>query len=752
MGRSRRDFLQASGLAALGTAFVDAKAQAQQGERQEETGRGSAKAGTPNDLAELINLLQGTDSTYYFSRGNTLPIAAMPFGMAHWTLQSRSGTPWMFQPGDRRIQGFRCTHQLSPWLSDYGHAVFLPFSGEPKPDPDARSSSYRPEEAQLLPYSLRLKLLRYQADVELVPTERCCIITAKFADAGSCGLLLEIPGKSGAVEPDASRKVVRFESRANAGGVPETFATYYVVQFAEPWQNFEVRESRSNRVGVVCFQGGGNRPLDARIATSFISFEQASRNLQLELGDRSPAELRARGRETWNTALARIAIEGATEEQRRTFYSCLYRAMLFPRVWHEPDGDGNPSHFSAFNGKVMPGVMYADHGYWDVYRAWYPFMSLVYPERLGEILAAWVNAYREGGWMPQFPAPGYRACMSGSLIDSLFADAVVKDIAGFDREEAYEGLRKHAMQPGDPNRGYGRQGIEYYLKLGYIPARVSQSVAETADAAYGDFCIAQIAAKLGKREDAELFLKRSKNWRKIFDPQTRFFRGRKEDGSWLEPFDPFTWGSPYEEGAAWQHRWNVPHDGPGLVAALGGQQAAVAALEEMLTLPPRFNVGVYGQEIHEMSEMAALPFGQYMHNNQPVHHVLYLFAAAGRPDRTQYWVRRVLNEAYSPRDFCGDEDTGSMAAWYILSALGFYPLCPGKPEYTLGAPLFPHATIHAGSGARIVIEAPGNGPGTPYAARVLVNEAEHRSTSIEHRTLARGARLRFKMQESTAQA
>jgi len=246
--------------------------------------------------------------------------------------------------------------------------------------------------------------------------------------------------------------------------------------------------------------------------------------------------------------------------------------------------------------------------------------------------------------MPQFPAPGYRACMSGSLIDSLFADAVMKDVGGFDREAAYEGLRKHATQAGDPNRGYGRQGIEYYLKMGYLPAdRVSQSVAETADAAYGDFCIGQIAARLGKRDDAAMFQKRAGNWRNLFDPQTRFFRGKNENGSWLEPFDPFTWGSPYEEGAAWQHRWNVPHDVPGLIAALGGEKATVTALEEMLALPPTFHVGVYGQEIHEMSEMAALPFGQYMHNNQPVHHVLYLLAAAGRPDRTQYWVRRVLN-------------------------------------------------------------------------------------------------------------
>lgn len=703
------------------------------------------------DLVSLVNILQGTDSTYSFSRGNTLPIAALPFGMAHWTLQSQANSPWMFQPGDRRIQGFRCTHQLSPWLSDYGHAVFMPFSGDAKPEADARSSSYRPEDARLSPHSMRAKLLRYEADVELVPTDRCCILTAKFAGAGEPALFIEIPGKAGSVEPDPSKRILRFESRANAGGVPENFAAYYVVQFAEPWETLDVREVHGNRVAVLRFGVGDARAVEARIATSFLSFEQAQRNLTLELGDRTVAELRAHAAEQWNAHLGRIEIHGATDDQRRTFYSCLYRALLFPRTFHEPDENGKPHHYSAYNGKVEPGVMYADHGYWDVYRAWYPFMSLAYPERLGEILEAWVNAYREGGWMPQFPAPGYRACMSGSLIDSLFADAVMKDIPGFDREAAYEGLRKHATQPGNPDKGYGRQGIEHYLRLNYLPAdRVDQSVAETADAAYGDFCIAQIAAKLGKQQDAAMFLKRSENWRNIFDPQTRFFRGRNENGSWLEPFDPFTWGTPYEEGAAWQHRWNVPHNLPGLIEAMGGNDTFAAELEKMLTLPPTFHVGVYGKEIHEMSEMAALPFGQYMHNNQPVHQVLYLFAAAGRLDRTQYWVRRVLNEAYSSSNFCGDEDTGSMAAWYILSALGLYSVCPGKPEYTLGSPLFEHAAIHLSNGKTLTIEAPGNGPGTPYVRSIAFNGDAHRSAQIDHATLMHGGSLRFAMSSSQA--
>ncbi len=412
---SRRTFLRTSGLAAVGAALVDASAQNTAQSGQQERSDASAP-GQPKDLVSLVNILQGTDSTYYFSRGNTLPIAALPFGMAHWTLQSRSNTPWMFQPADRRIQGFRCTHQLSPWLSDYGHAMFMPFAGDAKPEADARSSSYRPEEAVLAPHSLRLRLLRYEADVELVPTERCCVLTAKFAGAGPRGLSIEIPGKAGAVEPDGSKRVLRFESRANAGGVPDNFATYYVVHFAEAWQSFDVSEVHGGRAATVQFSGGADARIEARIATSFISFEQAQRNLALDkVADRSPAELRERAANEWNDYLGRIEIGGATDEQRRTFYSCLYRALLFPRTFHEPDEKGDPHHYSAYNGKIEPGEMFADHGYWDVYRAWYPFDVAGVPERLGEILQAWVNAYREGGWMPQFPAPGYRACMSGSL-------------------------------------------------------------------------------------------------------------------------------------------------------------------------------------------------------------------------------------------------------------------------------------------------------------------------------------------------
>ena len=650
----------------------------------------AASMPSPRDPVAWVNILQGTASTPEFSRGNTLPIAALPFGMAHWTLQSHDDTPWMFQPGVRRIQGFRCTHQLSPWLSDYGHATFLPFRGDINPESAARASSYATEQAHLSPHSLQLFLLRYRAHVELVPTDRSAVLSATFEEE-------EIPQLSAfsSISLALRRRLSPIPRPEPSASPPQqtlvaclkTLPPTTCCSCKTPWDSFEVKESGAHRIGILRFRQGLH--IEARIATSFISFEQAALNLRNEIGQRSVEQLRNAAAARWNDHLNRIEIEGASEEQRRTFYSCLYRTLLFPRTWHEPDADGKMHHFSAFNGKVMPGVMYADHGYWDVYRAWYPLMSILFPERLGEILQAWVNAYQEGGWLPQFPCPGYRACMTGSLIDSVFGDAAAKGITGFDLEGAYEGLKKHATMPGDPAKGYGRVGLEQYLKLQYVPAdQVAQSVAETVDAAYGDFCIAQVARALGKQDDYAAFMKRSENWRNVFDTSVKFFRGKNEDGSWITPFNPFTWGSPYVEGAAWQHRWDAPQNLPGLIEAMGGEAQAAKALEEMLSTPPIFHVGVYGTEIHEMSEMAAVPFGQYAHSNQPVHHLLYIFAHAGRPDLTQFWVRKVMRDLYTPETFAGDEDTGSMSAWFVLSALGFYPLCPGKPEYTLGSPLF----------------------------------------------------------------
>ena len=700
-----------------------------------------ASPATP--LVELANPLQGTDSTMLFSRGNTLPIVAVPFAMAHWALQSSSGSNWFFQPRDQRLQGIRCTHQLAVWLGDYGHATFLPFAGDPSPDPAARASSYRANELQITPHSLKTTLLRYRCTLELAPTERCAAMRITFAESGPAGVFIDLPGDDAEAGYDPAAGLVTALVRANSGGLPANFAAHYAVRASLPITQFEVKQLNGRRVAILRFQAQAGQPITLRAATSFISPAQALLNLEAELAAKPFEQVKLEAAAAWSQALARVRIHGATETQRRTFYSCLYRALLFPRIWHERDAQGNIVHFSAYSGKVEPGVMYADHGYWDLYRAWYPMMTLLYPERLAEILEAWVNAYKEGGWFPQFPCPGYRGAMTGSPIDSVFGDAAAKGIHGFDLEAAFQALKKHATQSVPPGKGYGRSAVAEYLKLGYVPCDVvDDGVVETLDAAFGDFNIAQVARAAGHLDEAAVFLKRSQSWRALFDPQTRFLRGRLSNGDWLSPFDPHTWGNPYTEGSAWQYRFAVPHDVDGLIAAMGGRAAFVAALDQMLADPPTFNVGAYGVEIHEMSEMAAVNFGQYAHSNQPSHHALYMFTAAGRRDRTQHWVHRVLNELYSPDNFCGDEDTGSMSAWYILSALGIYSLCPGKPEWTLGAPLFERAEITFPDTRQIIIEAHSKKPGV-YLNRVMLNGAEQTGPSIPHAGLAKGGRLVF---------
>ena len=751
-GASRRTFLKIGGAAAI-LSSVEPAAEARPSPLAQPAGAAPNATGRP--LVDWVNPLQGTDSTMPFSRGNTMPIVAVPFAMAHWALQSSHNSPWFFQPHDQRLQGIRCTHQLAVWLGDYGHATFMPFSGNPSPEPVARASSYRPKELEIGPHGVKTTLLRYGCTFELAPTERCAALRFTFARSGPAGVFIDLPGDDAEVRSDPSTGAVFARVRANNGGVPANFAAYYVVRTDASIEKFEIAELKGRKVGVLRFAAEAGNPVTVRVGTSFISHAQAERNLGSELSNKPFDQVKSEAAGAWAQALGRVRVEGASQTQLRTLYSCLYRALLFPRIWHERDAQGQIVHFSAYSGKVESGVMYADHGYWDLYRAWYPMMTLLYPDRLGEILEGWVNAYKEGGWFPQFPCPGYRGAMTGSPIDSVFGDAAAKGIKGFDLELAYQALKKHATQSAPPGKGYGRTGVAEYLKLGYVPCdQVDDGLVETLDAAFGDFNIAQVARAAGHMDEAALFEKRSRTWRTQFDPKTRYLRGKLANGNWVSngdglangdgiaSFDPHHWGNPYVEGSACQYRFAVPHDAEGLMEAMGGKAAFVAALDELLADPPVFNVGSYGVEIHEMSEMAAVDFGQYAHSNQPSHHVLYMFTAAGRRDRTQHWVHRVLNELYSPDNFCGDEDTGSMSAWYILSALGIYSLCPGKPEWTLGAPLFERAEINFPDGRQLEIESHSKTPGA-FLNRVTLNGAEQAGPSIPHGDLAKGGRLVF---------
>lgn len=704
------------------------------------------------DLTRHVNPLQGTDSVPSFSRGNTLPLVSRPFGMAHWSPQTSEKERWFFTPAKHELIGVRATHQPSPWMNDYGHFTVMAQTGEPALGAAARASAYHAEDLTVHPHYLSVLLQRGDVRLEMTPTERCGVFRFTFP-AGEAGRVIIDAHSQVALHPE--RRLITGQSRLNSGGVPEGFACHFAAVFDQDWRRALPTQGGSpvengttldgKRIGAMAeFASSPSGQILMKIGTSFISAEQALRNVEREIGDKSFDALRAEGEAVWNETLGRIQIEGGTDDQRRTFYSCLYRAHLFPRMFHEPDAAGEPIHYSPFDGQVHAGVLYTDNGFWDTCRTVYPLLALIQPARLGEIIQGFVNAYKEGGWLPNWPSPGYRACMIGTHIDAVIADACVKGIGGFDREAAYAGMVKHANTPVDGEKGYGRIALREYLDRGYVPAdKYDHATARTLDYAYDDFCISQVAGVLGKHEDQVKYRARAWSYRHVYDPATTFMRGKLADGAWQEPFDPYAWGDPYIEGSAWQFNFTVPHDPAGLTALMGGPAKLLAKLDRFLYQPPTFRPGTYGGVIHEMAEMAAVDFGQYDQGNQPVHSFLYFYAAAGSPWKTQYWVRRVLDVLYSPDSFSGDEDNGEMASWYVLNALGLGPLCPGAPEYVLVSPLFPLARIHLADGKTLSIEAPGTSTENVYIQNVSLNSQAHSGLCIGHQALAEGGTLRF---------
>ena len=718
-------------------------------------GQALARAAGPSpvepaeDLVGLVNPMQGTNSHWGFSRGNTLPLVSCPFGMTHWSPQNAVPDGWFFDPNRHQIQGIRGTHQPSPWMGDYGHFTVMAQAGDAALAPEARASAYRPEDLQIGPDYLSVICARDGVRLEMAPTERCSIFRFTFP-AGGGRVLLDAQTR---VEIDAANRAITAVSRMGSAG-SATAACYAYAEFDVPFHDASPYQNGQPVAGQSVWEGTGGGAVAAfgpattvvlRLGTSFISADQARKNLRREVGTRSFEAVRADARRVWNETLGVVQVRGGTPVQRRTFYSCLYRAHLFPRMFHEYDDAGHAIHYSPFNGRVENGVMYTDTGLWDGYHTIYPLLSLLQPVRLGEMAQGFVNAYREGGWLPQWPHPGYHGGMGGTHSDIVLADAILKGIPGFDREMAFAAMWKDAtVLPSHTSEGRG--GLADYLRLGYLPVGGPGAVvSNTLDYAYDDACIGLVAARLGHPDKQREMERRARNYALLYDPSVGFMRPRKADGTWQAGFDEFAWGDAYTEGGPWQWSLSVPHDPAGLMALLGGPAALVRKLDRMLWQPPTFHTGGYGGEIHEMAEMAAVQFGQYDQGNQPVHQVLAHYVAAGCPARMHYWSRRVLDHLYTPDAFPGDEDNGEMASWYVLSALGLFPHCPGRPSYVFTSPLFPEVVVTPPNGQRLVLSAPAASSEAIYVRRVALNGKPQDHLWIGHEALARGGRLEFQM-------
>ena len=651
-----------------------------------------AFANDQEPLYLLANPLQGTDSRDGFSHGNTYPAIALPFPMNTWAPYTEpQDNSFYYQYRHNHILGLRQTHEPSVWIRDHATFSLMPVSGKLAVTEKDRASTFEHENEIAQPGYYKVDLDTWKATAEVTPTERAARLRFTFHQGADGYVVLDVfkSDQPVSVEIIPSENKVIGVARNNSGAVPGNFGNYFVIVFDRPfaasgvWSDDAVQPGATKLEGrhvgaFLKFEVQANPVVECKTASSFISPEQAERNLRQEIGDADFATIRQRAETAWNEALGRVRVQGGTAEQQRTFYSGLYRSILFPHRFYEFDENHHPIHYSLYDGRVHPGLMYTDSGYWDTFRAAHPLYNLLYPEISAEILQSVINAYNESGWLPAWSSPGQRQAMIGNHAFSLLADGWVKGITNFDLSTAVDAMVHDAHQGGF--WGMGRGEAADYDKLGYVPyTNVLAGTSKTLEYAYDDFCAATLAAAAGRATEAAAFKKSAMNYTNVFDPATGFMRGRQENGSWYEPFDPIEWGGPFIEGNAWQWNWSVMQDIPGLIQLLGGDEAFANKLDAMFNAGSAVKVGTYHFMIHEMNEMVAQNLGQYAHGNEPVHHAIYLYDYAGQPWKTQARIRQVMDLLYqsTPDGLSGDEDTGQMSAWYVLSALGIYPVCPG---------------------------------------------------------------------------
>ncbi|QCB43718.1 glycoside hydrolase family 92 protein [Sphingomonas sp. PAMC26645] len=718
---------------------------------------------------DLVNPLMGTDSDYTLSYGNTYPAVAVPWGMNFWTpVTGKTNSGWGYTYDANTINGIKQTHQPSPWMNDYAAFSLMATTGALKVKEDERASWYSHKAEDSRPYSYKVYLADYDVTAEVAPTNRAAQFRFTFPQSNDAHIILDGYAGGSMVSIDKAKRRITGYVRNNHGGVPDNFHNYFVAEFdhdfavSQTWDGKGQVTATPTREGdhvgaVVSFKTRKGEQVGVKVASSFISLEQAERNLRGEIGGDGFEQTKTKAKAIWQREFDRVQVTDPNLDNRRIFYSALYRMLQFPRMFHEVDAKGQTVHYSPYDGKVHPGFLYTDNGFWDTWRAVFPFFALMYPERDSEIMQGLVNTYKESGWLPEWASPGHRDVMIGSNSANLIADAYLNGVRGFDVETLYQAMVKNATtsqgrpvdKKGKVVGAVGREGVEYYNRLGYVPydVGINENAARTLEYATADFSISRLAAALGKTEDAKLYATRAQNYRKLYDTQSGWMRGRNKNGSWSTPFSPYKWGDAFTEGNALHYSWSVMQDVQGLADLMGGREAFVKRLDSIFTTPPIFDDSYYGQTIHEIREMQIVDMGQYAHGNQPIQHMTYLYDWAGAPWKTQYHVRDVMKKLYSPAPdgYPGDEDNGQTSAWYVFSALGFYPVTPAVGQYAIGSPLFQTVKLTMPGGKTLTIEAANNGPGNVYIQSASFNGTPHDKPWLTRAALQQGGTLRFVM-------
>jgi predicted alpha-1,2-mannosidase len=676
-----------------------------------------ATACAQTDAVSWVNPYIGSGSGP-IGYGGTMPFVVPPFGMTDWTPQTRqnkiSVTSYKYE--DTTISGFIGTHQPAIWMGDYGYVTVMPEVGELKTTPDARKLAFTHDDEVTHPdfYSVKLhtadgKLIK----AEMTATERCGYLRFTFPAGQTANVMVEAsrPGVSGFAEVNSTTHEItgydpdRMDKHLGPFKLPN-FKGYFVVQFRRPFQNaatYGLSDSSAahERGAYAEYPASNDNVVEVRIGTSFISVEQARANLHAEIPEWNFDATRKRLHAQWNEKLDRLHITGASEDQKKIAYTGIYHALLYPRIMSEQG-----RYYSAFDDKVHSGESYTAYSIWDTFRAENSLLTLIAPERVGPMVQALLQDYKEGGWMPKWPNPSYTNIMIGTHADSLVAEAMVKGFHGFDYNTAWDAVYKDAMTPpdGDTTHRWGdrdpgtpyeaRGGLTWYKQLGYIPVdHTAESASSTLEDAYDDWCVAEVARVLHKDKDYEFFLHRSQDYRNLFNKQTGLMQAKHADGSWADPKDGWT------EGSAWVYTWAVMHDIPGLLQIMGGRDNYNNKLDQHFS------------------------GGHNEHKNEPSHHYGYLYDYSGEPFKTQAKVREIADREYAnrPSGIDGDDDCGQMSAWYLFTAFGFYPVNPASGDYMVGSPLFARMSLRLASGKIFTVTADNNSAENIYIQSATLN-------------------------------
>ena len=719
----------------------------------------SLQSSAVKNPVDYVSTLVGTQSKFELSTGNTYPATALPWGMNFWTPQTgKMGDGWAYTYDADKIRGFKQTHQPSPWMNDYGQFAIMPITGGLVFDQDRRASWFSHKAEVAKPYYYKVYLADHDVTTELAPTERAAMFRFTYPETKNAYVIVDAFDKGSYVKVIPEENKIIGYSTKNSGGAPENFKNYFVIQFDKPFTFISTvsennilpneTEAKGNHTGaVIGFATKKGEIVHARVASSFISPEQAELNLK-ELGKNSFDQLVTNGREVWNREMSKIEVEDDNIDNLRTFYSCLYRSMLFPRSFYEIDAKGQVMHYSPYNGEVRPGYMFTDTGFWDTFRCLFPFLNLMYPSMNLKMQEGLVNAYKESGFLPEWASPGHRDCMVGNNSASVVTDAYIKGLRGYDIETLWEAL-KHGANAHLRGTASGRLGYESYNQLGYVANNIGigQNVARTLEYAYNDWAIYTLGKKLGKPEsEIDIYKKRALNYKNVYHPERKLMVGKDNKGVFNPNFDAVDWSGEFCEGNSWHWSFCVFHDPQGLIDLMGGKKEFNTMMDSVFVIPGKLGMESRGM-IHEMREMQVMNMGQYAHGNQPIQHMVYLYNYSSEPWKAQYWIREIMNKLYTagPDGYCGDEDNGQTSAWYVFSALGFYPVCPGTDEYIIGTPLFKSAKLHLENGKTITIKADNNQLDNRYIKEMKINGKSNSRNYLTHDQLIKGANIQFQM-------